>query len=64
MRCGVPTLAETGAERYVNHAHDETAGMRIACGGLAEGPTSHTAITDQAQRRLERRLKRELVLCI
>jgi len=52
MRRGVPTLAGMGAECYVNHAHDGTAGMRIACGGLAYGPTSHAAITDQAQRNL------------
>ena len=50
MRRGVPTLARTGAQRYVNHAHDGTACMRIVGGGLADGPTSHAAITNQGKR--------------
>src|SRR5262245_16035654 len=64
MRRRGPTLAGTGAERYVHHAHDGTTGRGIACGGLAEGPPSHAAITDQAQRRLEHRRKMALGLCI
>ena len=51
MRRRGPTLAGMGAECYGNHAHEGTAGRRLACGGLAEGPPSPAVIAAQAQRR-------------